>query len=273
METTQRIFVIGDIHGQYAKLTGLLRQANLVDEALSWCGGTATLWCMGDFCDRGADGIAVLDLVMRLQQEASEAGGQVASLLGNHEIAMLSARFMGEQPCEGPGGTFRACWLRNGGQEQDLNSLTDAHIKWMMQLPALAHVGNWLFMHADSAFYLEYGSSLDEVNAALADLLQRKQEKEWDHLQAVFSHRREFLASQANGSTLATRILETFGGERLLHGHTCISTVTRQPPGEVTEALVYAQGRCVNVDGGMYMGGPGFLFELPDAPLISDTKA
>lgn len=302
MGTTQRIFVIGDIHGNYTKLTGLLRQANLVDEALSWCGGTATLWFMGDFCDRGPDGIAVLDLVMRLQREASEAGGQVSSLLGNHEIAMLSARFLGERACSGPGGTFRACWLYNGGKEQDLNRLTDAHIEWMMHLPTLAHVvragamsadeegagtrsadeagaspapyyNGWLFQHADSAFYLEYGSSLGEVNAALADLLERKQEKEWDRLQAVFSHRREFLDSQPNGSKLATRLLETIGGERLLHGHTCISTVTGQKPEDVTEALVYAQGLCVNVDGGMYLGGPGFLFELPDDSSKSGTIA
>jgi hypothetical protein len=269
METAQRIFVVGDIHGYYDKLVRLLRQADLIDEALSWCGGTATLWCMGDFCDRGPDGIAVLDLVMRLQQEAPVAGGQVASLLGNHEIALLSAHFLGEQACKGPGGTFRACWLYNGGQEKDLSRLTDTHIEWMMHLPALAHVGNWLFLHADSAFYLEYGISLNEVNAALAALLQRKQVEEWDHVQAVFSHRREFLDSQPDGSALVTRLLETLGGQRLLHGHTCISTITRQPPKEVTEALVYAQGRCVNVDGGMYLGGPGFLYELPNALSMS----
>jgi hypothetical protein len=271
METAQRIFVIGDIHGQYAKLIGLLRQANLVDEALSWCGGTATLWFVGDFCDRGPDGIAALDLVMRLQQEATVAGGQVSSLLGNHEIALLSALFLGEQACTGPGGTFRAAWLRNGGQEQDLSRLTDAHIEWMMHLPTLAHVGNWLFLHADSAFYLEYGTSLNEVNAALAALLQRKRMEEWDHLLHVFSYRRKFLDSRPDGSTLATQILQTFGGQSLLHGHTCISTITGQPPEEVTGPLVYAQDLCVNVDGGMYLGGPGFLYELPDALSMSST--
>jgi hypothetical protein len=29
-------------------------------------------------------------------------------------------------------------------------------------------------------------------------------------------------------------------------------------PEEVTEPLVYADGLCVNIDSGMYLGGPGF---------------
>jgi hypothetical protein len=94
--------VIGDIHGQYTKLVSLLRNAELVDDTLSWKGGTTNLWFMGDFFDRGPDGIAVIDLVMRLQQEAQGAGGQVESLLGNHEVLILAAQRFGEQPSGGP---------------------------------------------------------------------------------------------------------------------------------------------------------------------------
>ena len=31
---------------------------------------------------------------------------------------------------------------------------------------------------------------------------------------------------------------------------------------DVTEAWTYAGGRCVNVDGGIYLGGPGFVHQL-----------
>ena len=41
---------------------------------------------------------------------------------------------------------------------------------------------------------------------------------------------------------------------------------TGQPPEDVREPLVYSRGRCVNVDGGMYLGGPGFVYQLP--PLV-----
>ena len=49
MSATQRVLVIGDIHGEFEKLVAVLRKADLVDEACSWCGSTATVWFMGDF--------------------------------------------------------------------------------------------------------------------------------------------------------------------------------------------------------------------------------
>ncbi|HJT57830.1 MAG TPA: metallophosphoesterase, partial [Ktedonobacteraceae bacterium] len=104
MSNDSRIYVIGDIHGQFEKLTSLLRNAELVDDSLSWIGGTAKLWFMGDFFDRGPDGVAAVDLVMRLQQEAQIAGGRVESLLGNHEVLILAAQRFGEQSAGGPGG-------------------------------------------------------------------------------------------------------------------------------------------------------------------------
>ena len=82
------IYIIGDVHGQLKKLVKLLQYEQLIDDECSWKAGTARLWFMGDFVDRGPDGIAVLDLVMRLQSEAAAAGGCVASLQGNHEMLL-----------------------------------------------------------------------------------------------------------------------------------------------------------------------------------------
>src|SRR5258708_32871902 len=137
MSATQRVLVIGDIHGEFEKLVAVLRKADLVDEAFSWRGSTATVWFMGDFLDRGPDGIAVVDLVMRLQQEAQAAGGRIHSLLGNHEVAILSAYRFAESPAGGPGGTFYSAWKGHGGQEADLAKLTPRHIEWIMKLPPL----------------------------------------------------------------------------------------------------------------------------------------
>ena len=63
----------------------LLRSTNLVTDELRWGGDNATLCFVGDFVDRGPDGIGCIELVMRLQREAADAGGQVIALLGNHE--------------------------------------------------------------------------------------------------------------------------------------------------------------------------------------------
>ncbi len=261
MSAPQRVLIIGDIHGEFEKLVTVLRKARLVDEALTWCGGSATVWFMGDFFDRGPDGIAVVDLVMHLQQEAQAAGGNVHSLLGNHEVAILSAHRFAESPAGGPGGTFYSAWKGNGGQDADLAKLTPGHIEWMMNLPAMAQSEDRLLIHADSALYMEYGFSVEEVNQAITSLLRGDDISEWDLLLDEFT-RREFDQSRPHGKQTAMQVLQRFGGQQIIHGHTPISLVTKQSPEEISEPLIYADGLCINVDGGMYLGGPGVIYEV-----------
>ena len=79
-------YLIGDLHGQYRDYARLLKASNLCDADLNWAGGSHALWLMGDLFDRGASGLRCIDLTMKLQQQATDAGGSVNSLLGNHEL-------------------------------------------------------------------------------------------------------------------------------------------------------------------------------------------
>jgi hypothetical protein len=85
----RRLLAIGDIHGAYDELVAILKRARLVDEQLRWSGGRAILVQTGDYTDRGTDVRKVMDLLMRLEREARAAGGQVLTLLGNHEVMNL----------------------------------------------------------------------------------------------------------------------------------------------------------------------------------------
>ena len=49
----------------------------------------------------------------------------------------------------------------------------------------------------------------------------------------------------------------------MLCGHTPISTMLRCTPRKVDGPWIYAGGKCVNVDGGMSLGGSGFVYRLP----------
>jgi hypothetical protein len=89
-EGVERVVAIGDVHGAYDELAALLRQAGVVNQDLRWSGGAMHLVSMGDLVDRGARSRDVLDLMMRLEGEAAEAGGQVHVLLGNHEAMQLT---------------------------------------------------------------------------------------------------------------------------------------------------------------------------------------
>lgn len=80
-----RVVAVGDIHGEYQGLLGILGAAGLIDAEARWAGDDTVLVQTGDILDRGAHVRQVMDLLMRLQSEASAAGGRVVVLLGNHE--------------------------------------------------------------------------------------------------------------------------------------------------------------------------------------------
>ena len=91
--TTGRVVAVGDVHGAYEKYLSILRETLLIDTRQRWIGGNALLVQVGDVVDRGADSRKVLDLIRRLEGEASKAGGGVLFLLGNHEVMRMQGDF------------------------------------------------------------------------------------------------------------------------------------------------------------------------------------
>ena len=81
-----RLVAVADVHGAYPQFVALLQRARLIDARLRWIGGSATLVQTGDVLDRGARSRECLDLLMALERQASNRGGAVVPLLGNHEV-------------------------------------------------------------------------------------------------------------------------------------------------------------------------------------------
>ena len=94
----ERIVAIGDIHGSYDGFVSILQRAGLVDDDAHWIAGETTFVQTGDIFDRGVEVFEVLDLLMRLEQEAAAAGGKVIVLLGNHEGMNLVGFFRDVNP-------------------------------------------------------------------------------------------------------------------------------------------------------------------------------
>src|SRR5688500_11181641 len=84
-----RVVAVGDVHGDYDQFAAVLRSAGLVDAQARWTGGKSHLVQTGDLLDRGADSRKVMDLLLRLEEEAQQAGGRVHCLIGNHEAMNL----------------------------------------------------------------------------------------------------------------------------------------------------------------------------------------
>lgn len=122
---SQRIVAIGDLHGDLPHALRALRLAGLVDHRNKWIGRRAILGVSlqlqeaasdalkckgytvqtGDVLDRGKDTIALYHLFDELRAQARQAGGDVLSLLGNHEymnaLGDWSVHIMAQLPLAG----------------------------------------------------------------------------------------------------------------------------------------------------------------------------
>ncbi len=257
-------YAVGDLHGCLEPFTRLLKRSGLLGENLEWAGGTSQLWCLGDYTDRGPDGIGIIELLMRLEAQAKQAGGAVNALLGNHDLMLLSAkRFSNiDVPsfkAHGQRVSFYQIWRRVGGQEQDFERLNDTHLEWLSNRPALALVDNHLLMHADSLFYLDCGDTIEEINNTFWALLHSEQFAAWDVMADAFATRFAFING---GEDTARELLGQLGGRRIVHGHTPIYGLVGYPPQYITEPLLYNNGLCMNIDHCLWNGGPGFIVPL-----------
>ncbi|AXE87146.1 diadenosine tetraphosphatase [Streptomyces sp. Go-475] len=266
------LYVVGDVHGYLDELVAALQEKGLLDAAGNWCAGTARLWFLGDFTDRGPDGIGVIDLVMRLSAEAAAAGGYCKALMGNHELLLLGAKRFGDTPVNSGAGTatFQAAWLLNGGQKTDMDRLQDHHLQWMSRLDAVEEVDGHLLVHSDTTAYLDYGRSIEEVNDTVRETLTRNDADEvWD-LFRKFTKRFSF--RDEGGADAVRSLLDTYGGTRIVHGHSPIPYLVGEVGSEDDEDSgapviegphVYADGLAIAMDGGVTMAGKLLVQQLP----------
>lgn len=237
------LYVVSDVHGYRDDLERGLDRVGF--------GGDDELWVLGDLLDRGPDGIGAVELVMSLQRQAPD---RVRVLMGNHEILALGRYRFSH-------GVFARSWRANGGKRRDQARLTDEHVAWLSTLPLMGRAGDYLLMHSDTTEYVAWGESIDEVNARVRTTLADSGDLEghWD-VWARLTTRYDFAG--ADGAAVARRMLTTYGGERLVHGHSIIGTLLDKPSSAVTEPLLYAGGLVLAIDGGRYDGGPLLVVPL-----------
>ncbi len=172
-----RVVAVGDIHGAYDELTGLLLQSGVIDDSGHWAGGTTHLVSLGDLVDRGARSRDVIELLMRLQKEAAAAGGAVHVLLGNHEAMQMTgementsdeefAQFAAEEDPANREAAYQRYLTRKGAADdaatqaefaelyppgffghQAAFSPTGRYGQWVLDRPVVLMVDGSLFVH------------------------------------------------------------------------------------------------------------------------------
>ena len=265
------LWVVGDVHGALATLRTLLQRAGLTDPQHRWAGGTSTLVMLGDLTDRGPDGAGVVRLVQELERGAAAAGGELVCLLGNHEVMLQAAARFGRGRPRGDRYGLHDYWRQNGGQPRDLQALSSSDLEWLAVRPLLHRSGGWLFSHADALLYLSLGDSLQKVQQRAELLLRSASPENWVEFLNAFAQRETYLG--AGGPERARRMLQTFGGERLAHGHTPVFMLRGEQPSPMARPYSYAGGLALGLDSAMaYQPGAGFMVRLEPDPGSPDPS-
>ncbi len=90
LRTSGRVVAFGDVHGAYDDWLAMLRELGVVDGDSNWSGGNTHLVSLGDLIDRGPGSRSVVELMMKLDRQAEQAGGAVHMVLGNHEVMVMT---------------------------------------------------------------------------------------------------------------------------------------------------------------------------------------
>jgi hypothetical protein len=196
IKTSARVVAFGDVHGAYEDWTALLRELGVVDAQMNWSGGNTHLVSLGDLIDRGPGSRQVVELMMKLDTQASKAGGAVHMVLGNHEVMVMTgdlryvspaefAAFAGDESQADREALFAEYQRFNpGGEEAALRQAFDSQVPpgfvalreaysqdgalgaWLIKQPFVVKVNDKIYMHGGISGEVAE-ESIDSLNGKL----------------------------------------------------------------------------------------------------------
>ena len=161
----ERLIAISDIEGNFNGFSSFLQNNNIIDFNYNWTFGNGHLVLVGDFVDRGNNVAQVLWLIYKLEKQASENGGKVHFILGNHEIMNF----------KGNGGYNHEKYIKVA---QEISQMTEWEKaiqfmysnqteigNWMRTKNVIERIGNYIFVHAGlNPEILDYSIDLNQIN-------------------------------------------------------------------------------------------------------------
>lgn len=158
------VYVISDVHGMYDNVIPLLQAGKVIDKNGNWAAGNALFIVTGDSIDKGSKSIEVIDLWIKLQQQARSAGGDLIHTLGNHEAEFLATPNASNK---------KAIELISEMQQMriplsDLTTTSTVRGRFIHAEPVTLRVGNWLFSHSGYYPNMSWNDFSRKANSVIA---------------------------------------------------------------------------------------------------------
>lgn len=251
----RRLVAIGDVHGDFLQSMKALELAKVMDKEGNWIGGTTVLVQVGDILDRGDSEIAIMIKFRKLAKQAKEAGGDVITINGNHEIMNVlgdfryatkgayaeDARYVEKQRAKlvaakgeenvaplpkAPEGTDQETFAGIRARQQLFLPGGEMAMK-MASNPTVLQVGDTVFAHAGiTEVHVDYGFERlnDEVAAWMAGKTAQPPKHVLEEKGVVWT--RDYggadagVTAEASACRRLSAALEATGAKRLVVGHT-----------------------------------------------------
>ncbi len=229
-----RLYVIGDIHGDLKAFIYSLRLANVIDKGLNWTGGNAHVVQIGDIFDRKPRGDVYNDedsefkicaLILKLQYQSYKAGGGFHCILGNHELMNV----MGIHDYVSHEGMNH--FIRNQMSRSEYLKPGSKFAKYMAcTWNPIVKIGDWVFCHGGISPKVSAKYKIEDVNLIMRDYLYGNREHEKrDYFKHLFLGNQSVLwnrdystnpASQSQNRHKVEETLRHLNAKHMVVGHT-----------------------------------------------------
>jgi len=228
------ILVLSDIHGDIDYLNSILTEMKVVDEKGDWQWQENQLVITGDSVDKGPADFAVLWRLYQLSQQATNSGGTVHVLIGNHENYQLRGNHSR---------LHTDLRVKAFAMAENLTASTTTYSqqtilgKWLRTRPIVIRLGKYLFTHGGlSKTHLKSKYTLSELNESVweyyrADKLSTLNPTEQFSLtlgrEGLIWFRGQLRENKKNTPTSKelANILKQYGAEVLVIGHSAVDVL------------------------------------------------
>jgi hypothetical protein len=224
----EKVAVITDIHGEYKTYLNLLTGLGIIDKGQKWSYGKGHLVVLGDIFDRGDKVTEVLWHLFALEKQASQTGGKVHLILGNHELMTLNNElaYINKK--------YREVEKIINTGYSDLYSDNSVIGRWLRSKPVAVTINNMIFIHGGLSIKLVRKKiSLNQINMVYSDLLSGNPMDYAESVQAEVLTSddsdplwyRGYFHDSAFCMTTVDSLLDFYGGKHIIVGHTAFQEV------------------------------------------------
>jgi len=227
----EKLYAIGDIHGDLNAFILSLRKAGLMDSNFHWSGGNAHVVQVGDILDRKIrdvefsdedSEIIIISLICKLQLEAYFAGGGFHPIIGNHEIMNILGIFDYVSP-------MGIHHFKNIEGRREYFKIGNLFCRYLAcGWNPVVKIGDFIFCHGGISLNIANKYSIENINFIMRDtLFGNSNHIHQNYFSELFLNEKSILWNRdystdekKNCDKHIDKILERFKGKYIVVGHT-----------------------------------------------------